>query len=138
MCMKKTNERFPVDDQGVEAHLIVTTAGIVFPFWSVTQGWGDVIAGGEYLLLAIDNKDVPEANRVPGKFPTMVLYTNRPLDLTHWALIAAQCRHDDHTPTVIRVLWNTGEELQYEHVLKPDGKRTLTYKGNISSGVATQ
>ena len=136
--MQRINEDFPVDDQGREPHLIVNTQGMTFPFWSVKTGWGDLVAGGEYLMLAIDNKDVPEENRIPGKFPTMVLYTNRPLDPAHWVLIAAQCQHGGRTPTVIRVLWNTGEELQYEHILKPNGKLTFTYKGNVSSGVAAQ
>ncbi|WBF04787.1 hypothetical protein [Erwinia phage vB_Ea277G] len=137
--MIKTNESFPVDDKGKEADLVVSTAGMVFPFWGIRTGWAGAVEGGEYLMLAMDTKELPEGvTPVPDKSPMMVFYPNRKLDLTHWALVAAQVRHGGHTPMVIRVLWNTGEEFQYENVLKNEGKRTLSYKGNVSSGVNAQ
>ena len=134
MTIKQSD--FPLNDKGEEAFAVITTGGVEYPFWRIMTGWGAVVAGQDYLILNMDDKE--EVEQKPGFHASYVLYTNRVLTEDEWLDVIGQMHFDGYKAVLFHVNWNTGSEFEFEHPLNFSGRHCLTYQGNLSQGVVKQ
>lgn len=115
---------FPKNDHGVRANMVFTLpSGPVVPFWDIAE-WSHLVEGRVYLVLP--KTDV-------SNLAMQLLYPDQELSVSEWEEVAKTVLNELKSTHagVIKIIFNTGNEFKFEHVVGARGSNIFTYNGIV-------
>lgn len=114
---------FPVNDNGVEAALVINFNSRDYPLWLEENGFEGLQAGQTYLIIVS-----MEAPKVHGFTCTKAYYSQEALTREEWLGLAGVCTKDEAPSSPMECVFNTGEELQLKSVRTGEVGGLIAYK----------
>lgn len=115
--MQLKEHEIPVNDEGVQANIVVAVDNVFYPFWVVTGQYANLVPGERYLLVCAVKGETPET---PDQL--YFLHPGKNLDTVLWETIETLLHSDFPRVDIIDILENDVEHTLLKFPLKPNEK----------------